>query len=176
MLCVWLSFILLISFTFPARPSGSNLFSPLNVVSPLNRIESNALNKSSTVLQSSNDTVERFPYLPRNSSLSCTDVQEERIVGHTSVPVVTPPDAAPSFEEDLAASASASSSEEVPFESIANSVTNAASNTFQLEFIINAFKELLDDSQEQIRRDVLNLHVEMLKQFQIHKVCVCSFE
>lgn len=91
--------------------------------------------------------------------------------------LVTPPDAAPSFEAGLVESASATSSEGEsaggPVSRDPSSYVSAASTQqpFQLEFILNAVRDVMDDFHEQIRQDILNMHVEMLKQFQIQQVC-----
>ena len=41
---------------------------------------------------------------------------------------------------------------------------------FQAEFIKRMIQDALDDFREQIRDDILNLHVDMIKQFQMHQV------
>ena len=42
---------------------------------------------------------------------------------------------------------------------------------FQAQFIKSMIEDALDDFKDQVRQDVLNLHMEMIKQFQIHQVC-----
>ncbi len=44
-------------------------------------------------------------------------------------------------------------------------------SAFQMEVMRNLVNEAMEEMQDVIRRDVLNMHVEMLKQFQKQQVC-----
>lgn len=92
--------------------------------------------------------------------------------------LVTPPDAAPSFEAGLGDSASATSCSEG--ESAVGAVSRAPSSyvsaastqqPFQVEFIRNVVREVFEDFYDQIRQDILNVHMEVLKQSQLQQVC-----
>ena len=41
---------------------------------------------------------------------------------------------------------------------------------FQLDMVRSIVNEALDEFRDQVRRDVLNLHMDVLKQFQIQQV------
>ena len=80
--------------------------------------------------------------------------------------VVTPPEAAPSSGGGAEGSG-------------ANNI-NLTAQPFQTEFVKRMIQDALDDFREQIRDDILNLHVDMIKQFNIHQVgsgagwfCMC---
>lgn len=47
--------------------------------------------------------------------------------------------------------------------------------TFQAAFIRSVVEEAMEDVQEQLRKDILNLHMDMLKQFQLHQVSIITF-
>ena len=51
----------------------------------------------------------------------------------------------------------------------------AQGNAFQTEFVRNLIEDALDDFREEVRRDVMNLHLEMIKQFQLQQVKFCLF-
>lgn len=94
--------------------------------------------------------------------------------------LTTPPDATPSaVDERLEESASATSSNEEVYsvresESAAIPSNPATPHQFPLEFILSAVRDEMEDFQDQIRQDVLNMHVEMLKQFQIQTMEIKS--
>ena len=71
---------------------------------------------------------------------------------HTAQPARTPTGALPSAEGDGAAAGY------LPPES------------FPTQFIKNIIEDVLDDFREQIRRDILDVHTSMLKQFLIQQV------
>ena len=79
--------------------------------------------------------------------------------------LATPLDAAPSNGE--AASASANTE----YSSNADHVLPGIGlNSFHVDFLRNIVRDEMEEYFDQMRRDVLNMHVEMLKRFQIQQV------
>lgn len=75
-----------------------------------------------------------------------------------------------SIAQATSASTSASAAS-APASAISPQGTENA-QTFQTEFIRNLINEAIEDFRDEIHRDMLNLHVEMLRQFQIQLVGV----
>lgn len=46
----------------------------------------------------------------------------------------------------------------------------ASGGSFQMEVLRNLVEEAMDDVREELRRDILNMHVEMIRLFQIQQV------
>ncbi|NXN12433.1 NEDD1 protein, partial [Indicator maculatus] len=77
------------------------------------------------------------------------------INGTTSSPKITPP---------VTAAVACSLSEKIA-ENIGSSIPNAPLTSVQINFIQNMIQETMDDFREACHRDIVNLQVEMIKQF-----------
>ena len=60
----------------------------------------------------------------------------------------------------------------VPSEGAAAAAGPVVAQPFETQFLRNLIREELEEVRDQMREDILNLHMEMLKQFHIHKVGV----
>ncbi|CAJ0936716.1 unnamed protein product [Ranitomeya imitator] len=137
--------------------------------------------------QDVNDNVKQ-PYKPTSS---------EQIVSSSPVPISRTPDIServgkqnpsqikqgfsvsstkplsPKMPNSVSSEVASSLSEKIA-DSLAREKSGAPLTSVQINFIRNMIEETLDDFREACHRDIINLQVEMIKQFHIQSVCIKS--
>uniref|UniRef100_A0A8D1R8F6 Protein NEDD1 n=1 Tax=Sus scrofa TaxID=9823 RepID=A0A8D1R8F6_PIG len=80
----------------------------------------------------------------------------------------------PKIASSVTAGVASSLSEKIA-DTIGNNRPNAPLTSVQIHFIQNMIQETLDDFREACHRDIVNLQVEMIKQFHMQLVCMTYF-
>ncbi|KFP87357.1 Protein NEDD1, partial [Acanthisitta chloris] len=184
---VGLDFLPKLSTTFPVKrtPVGSSAqgirSSPLHALggSPVKDEEERAetdTKKLSPGKQESKEVLKQVFFLPSTESLMLTSPQSstldaserltKNIQAHPTcdLPVNGTTSASPTLTSSVTAGVASSLSEKI-VETIGSGRPNAPLTSIQIKFIQNMIQETMDDFREACHRDIVNLQVEMIKQF-----------
>ena len=101
---------------------------------------------------------------PYSLDAGATSLPYELLSKPYTSPVTTPPEATAAAALDVPRYRSRSRSSSSP------GAATAGVGTFQLDMVRGMINEALEEFRETIRRDVLNLHMDVLKQFHVQQV------
>ncbi|NXN27338.1 NEDD1 protein, partial [Nycticryphes semicollaris] len=106
---------------------------------------------------------------PSSAALKAPDMNERLVKNIQVNPAYDPPvngttSISPKITSPVAAGVASSLSEKI-VETIGSSRPNAPLTSIQINFIQNMIQETMDDFREACHRDIVNLQVEMIKQF-----------
>ncbi|NXL48624.1 NEDD1 protein, partial [Podilymbus podiceps] len=106
---------------------------------------------------------------PSSTAVKAPDTNErlvKNIQAHSAydLPVNGTTSTSPKIKSPVTAGVASSLSEKI-VETIGSSRPNAPLTSIQINFIQNMIQETMDDFREACHRDIVNLHVEMIKQF-----------
>ncbi|XP_061310538.1 protein NEDD1 [Pezoporus flaviventris] len=139
----------------------------------LGKQESTELLKQGQLSQSSSSSAESVTLSPPPSFTAVKAPEtNERLAKNTQahpaydLPVNGTTSTSPKITSPVAAGIASSLSEKI-VENIGSSRPNAPLTSFQINFIQNMIQETMDDLREACHRDIVNLQVEMIKQFHV---------
>ncbi|XP_065526990.1 protein NEDD1 isoform X3 [Lathamus discolor] len=139
----------------------------------LGKQESKELLKQGQLSQSSSSSAESVTLSPPPSFTAVkTPDTNERLAKNTQaqpaydLPLNGTTSTNPKITSPVAAGIASSLSEKI-VENIGSSRPNAPLTSFQINFIQNMIQETMDDLREACHRDIVNLQVEMIKQFHV---------
>ncbi|XP_009864227.1 PREDICTED: protein NEDD1 isoform X2 [Apaloderma vittatum] len=188
-----LDFLPQLTTTFPVKrnPVGSSAqgirSSPLHalVISPNKEEEEHAetdtkkinlgKQESKEVLtqlsKSSSSSTEALSPPPPSAAIKAPDINErlvKNIQAHPAydLPINGTTSTSPRITSPITAGVASSLSEKI-VETIGSSRPNAPLTSIQINFIQNMIQETMDDFREACHRDIVNLQVEMIKQFHV---------